>query len=143
MNYTGTNSIKSRHVSNLSYSQEYLRKCRCEDLPNNIKASKIILRLPFTLPDNQHRHAPIIKSRLQRPSKRGLPALTLSDINNSELYDPPVYTNTHSRIVNSIYILPHRYGVECNDLHRIRISSKSKPKLRRLILSVNHNSSIT
>ena len=142
MNYFGLKSRKSQSVPSLGYIQECLRQCRCEDLPKNIKASRITLKLPFDMPDTRPIHTPIIKSRLRRTSKRSVPILTLSQINNFELYDPPVYTTHNSTVVNSTYVLPHRYGVECNDHHRIRIRSKSKPKLRRLILSINQNSSI-
>ena len=118
----------------LSQTSEIFMRCPCEDLPHNMSASKIILKLPLSPPKASKYTPSIPKSHITRPIKNNSQILTIGEIDNSEFYNNPNYSFQLSKTFCSFDVLPHRYGVECNDLHRVRSRIKNRPKLRRLII---------
>ena len=133
-NYKYTQRKKSSSCLNLASTTKCYRECACEDLPNNIKASTIILKLPFD--------PPVTKIKLRTPSNIHLPKqpkqqnqlITLSQVDNCEYYKPPIFDYKYAKHLNSLDLLPHRYAVEFNSLQRVRSRIKNRPKLRRLVI---------
>jgi hypothetical protein len=136
MNFFKTRRSASKNSLNFNSTTKLYPECECEDLPNNIRASKIILRLPFDPPKKSASSPYLGIGHLPRQPRLQNPIHSISEIDNRVVYKPPVYFGTSNQSLSSLGVLPHRYGVECNDLHRIRTRIKNRPKLRRLVINL-------
>lgn len=136
MNFFKASRPSTKRMSQMNLTSELHPDCPCEDLPNNIKATKIILKLPFDPPKRSASTPYLLQSHLPRRPKHQDPKITLAHINNNIYYDIPDYKTYYSSTLDSIDILPHRYGVECNYFQRVRSRIKNRPKLRRLVIKL-------
>lgn len=137
MNFFKSNKRRSKSRAELSSTHECHPQFPCEDLPHNMKASRIILKLSISDFKPPKQMPFLLKPKLAKSSKRKSSIKTLAHVNNYECYSFPVYSMGSSKSLLYNEILPHRYGVECNDLHRIRTGIKNRPKLRRLVISLH------
>lgn len=137
MNFFKSNKRRSKSRNELSATLECYPQFPCEDLPHNMKASRIILKLPKTEAKPTKQTPYLLKPKLAKSCKRKTSVKTLAHVNNYEYYPFPVYAMKSSKSLLYNEILPHRYGVECNDLHRIRTGMKNRPKLRRLVITLH------
>lgn len=119
----------------LAQTSVIYRECPCEDLPNNHKASRVVLKLPFSLPHKPPSTPFLLRTQLRKPVKISEPRMTIAEIDNHGLYKVPIFVNSSSK-TQSLDILPHRFGVECNYFKNVRNKLKTRPKLRKLVLKI-------
>lgn len=136
MNFFKSSHPSTKRANHKSLNSEFYPSCTCEDLPNNIKATKIVLKLPFDPPKKTASSPYLLQTHLPRRPKPHSPILTLQGINNSIDYNIPDYKPNFSSTLGPLDILPHRYGVEFNYFQRVRSRIKNRPKLRRLIIKL-------